>query len=90
MYRVYTDSESIRRACTLEITMMTSRITVGRMRIALVVVVVEELARVARAAVVLGDDLSLKLKDTQIWCLFTSAVYYFIMPSKSANCVDPK
>jgi hypothetical protein len=48
--------------------MMTSRITVGRMRIALVVVVVEELAGVARAAVVLGDDLSLKLKDTQIWC----------------------
>lgn len=83
MYRVYTDSESIRRACTLEITMMTSRITVGRMRIALVVVVVEELAGVARAAVVLGDDLSLKLKDT-------SAVYYIIMSSKSANCVDPK
>jgi hypothetical protein len=63
--------------------MMTSRITVGRMRIALVVVVVEELAGVARAAVVFGDDLSLKLKDT-------SAVYYIIMSSKSANCVDPK
>jgi hypothetical protein len=68
MYRVYTDSESIRRACTLEITITTSRITMGRMKIALAVVVVGELAEVVRAAAVPGDDIKLEAKDTHIWC----------------------
>jgi len=48
--------------------MTTSRITMGRMRIALVVVVGGELAGVARAVVVLGDDIKLEPKDIQICC----------------------
>lgn len=66
MYPVYTDSESIRRACTLEITRRTSRITMDRMRIASAAVVVGESAEVVRAAVVLGDDIKLDATDSQL------------------------
>ncbi len=44
------------------------------MRIALAAVVVGELAEVVRAAVVLGDDMKLEAKDTQIYGSFASAV----------------
>ena len=56
-YPVYTDSESIRRACTLEIMRTTSWIIMDKMTIASVAAVVGELTEVVRVVAVLGDDI---------------------------------